>query len=221
MDEVIVFDMDGVLADVSESYRAAITETVRHYTGQTIPPSLIQKYKDQGGWNNDWALAQQLIADTANIQIPYDQVIDTFQSLFLGTNNDGLILRENWLPKTGLLETLSQRAKLAIFTGRPRPEVHLTLNRFVPNIPWSIIIADEDTPNAKPAPDGLLAIQAAHEGSRLTYLGDTVDDARSAKAANVRFIGIAHPRHPNLAALLKAEGAEAVIEDINEIERVL
>ena len=40
MESVIVFDMDGVLVDVTESYRATIIETVRHYTGVTIEPGL-------------------------------------------------------------------------------------------------------------------------------------------------------------------------------------
>ena len=33
MKDLIIFDMDGVLVDVSESYRAAIQATVLHFTG--------------------------------------------------------------------------------------------------------------------------------------------------------------------------------------------
>jgi HAD superfamily phosphatase len=221
MGQVIVFDMDGVLVDVSESYRATIVETVRHFTGQTIARELIQDYKNAGGWNNDWALSQKIIADTAGLDIPYDQVVRIFQSYFFGSNNDGLVLREKWLPSNGLLERLSAKAALAIFTGRLREEADFSLTRFVPGLHWSMIVGDGDVANAKPAPDGLIAIQAAHPESRITYLGDTVDDARSARAANMRFIGVAHPRHPGLDHLLRSEGAEAVIQDINEIEGVL
>ena len=35
VDSLIVFDMDGVLAEVTESYREAIVQTVRHFTGKT------------------------------------------------------------------------------------------------------------------------------------------------------------------------------------------
>ena len=58
MDSIVVFDMDGVLTEVSESYRAAIVETVEHFTGVRIERDLIQRYKNEGGWNNDWALSQ-------------------------------------------------------------------------------------------------------------------------------------------------------------------
>ena len=33
MNRTLVFDMDGVLVDVTDSYRATIVETVRHFTG--------------------------------------------------------------------------------------------------------------------------------------------------------------------------------------------
>jgi HAD superfamily phosphatase len=36
---VIVFDMDGVLVEVTQSYREAIRETVRHFTGADVSPA--------------------------------------------------------------------------------------------------------------------------------------------------------------------------------------
>lgn len=219
--EVIAFDMDGVLVDVSESYRATIVETVRHFTGREIPRELIQEYKNRGGWNNDWALSRKIVADIAGRDVPYDTVVQVFQSYFFGPDNRGLVLREKWLPVDGLLERLSERGPLTIFTGRLRDEAQFTLTRFVPSLRWAMIVGDDDVKNAKPAPDGLLAIREAHPGCSITYLGDTVDDARSAAAAAVRFIGVAHPKHPGLDDLLRAEGAAAIIQDINEIERVL
>jgi HAD superfamily phosphatase len=58
----------------------------------------------------------------------------------------------------------------------------------------------------------------------VTYVGDTVDDARSALAAGVRFVGIAHkanPRHNEVVHLLKQNGAIAVLENVNELETAL
>jgi HAD superfamily phosphatase len=42
MEQIVVFDMDGVLAEVTESYRQAIVETVAHFTGKRIERDLIQ-----------------------------------------------------------------------------------------------------------------------------------------------------------------------------------
>lgn len=218
---MLVFDMDGVLVDVSESYRATISKTVEHFTGRAIASDLIQQYKNAGGWNNDWALAQRIVLDTSGLEIPYDGVVAVFQQHFLGKNNDGLILRERWLPHAGLLERLATRYPLAIFTGRPRAELDLTLQRYAPSVRWSMVIADGDVTDAKPAADGLLAIAAAHPTETISYLGDTVDDARSARAAGVRFIGVAHEGSEGLRDLLRREGAAQVIQNINEIEQVI
>jgi phosphoglycolate phosphatase-like HAD superfamily hydrolase len=56
---------------------------------------------------------------------------------------------------------------------------------------------------------------------RCWYVGDTVDDARASRAANIPFIGIAaaaNPRRRELVRLLREEGAIAVLEDINSLE---
>jgi HAD superfamily phosphatase len=213
--------MDGVLADVRESYRAATAATVQHFTGRLVPPNTIEQYKQAGGWNNDWALAKKIIQDTSEQEVPYCDVVAVFQSFFLGENNDGLIAREKWIPRNGLLAELAENHGLAIFTGRPRPEIEITLARFAPEVRWSTIVADDEVEHPKPAPDGLVAIRAAHPDALLTYIGDNVDDARCARAAGVRFIGVADPDMRDLATRLRDEGASAVISDVNEMESVL
>lgn len=225
MDSVIVFDMDGVLAEVTESYRESIVQTVRFFTGKTVSRDAIQDYKNQGGWNNDWALSQKLILDLGGKDIPYTTVVDVFQQYFFGTDaREGLVMRERWIPKDGLMDNLANRFGLAIFTGRTLDEAQFTLRRFVPQLQWTAIAADDTVANSKPAPDGLLDIAATASGSDLLYFGDTVDDARSAQLASVPFVGIAHaanPAHEELVRLLRQNGAIAVIENINQIEEVL
>ena len=223
MRDVLVFDMDGVLVDVSESYREAIRQTVARFTGKTVSPELIQDYKNAGGWNNDWALSQKMIFDLG-VEIDYHVVVDYFQSIFFGNGADGLIMRERWLPAEGLLDRLSERYHLGIFTGRLPSEADVTLRRFVPNLRFDLIVGDGDVPNAKPAPDGLVLFKERFSGRKISYIGDTVDDAASARAAGVRFIGIAdvkNPRHEELVRLLREGGAVEVLEEINQLERVI
>ena len=223
MDSLIVFDMDGVLTEVSESYREAIVQTVESFTGQRITRDLIQQYKNRGGWNNDWALSKQIAADLG-FDLAYDDVVERFNRLFLGENGDGLITRERWFPKPGLLERLNDRSGLAIFTGRLRYEADISLRRFANGLLFDPIICAENVTVGKPAPDGLRAIQRMKPASNLVYVGDTVDDARSATAARVPFIGIAaenHSRRADLIRLFEQERAIAILENINEIESVV
>ena len=223
MDPLIVFDMDGVLTEVSESYREAIVQTVEHFTGQRITRDLIQDYKNQGGWNNDWALSKRIAADLG-VEVDYNAVVDYFNEIFIGRNGDGLIQRELWFPQTGLLERLMERCGLAIFTGRLRYEADLSLQRFGPHLRFDPIICADDVAAGKPAPDGLLAIQSMKPARELVFVGDTIDDARASSAAKVPFIGIiarAHSRREELTRLFEQERAIAILENINEIEAVL
>ncbi|WP_416838560.1 TIGR01548 family HAD-type hydrolase [Haloferax sp. DFSO52] len=54
--DAVVFDIDGVLVDVADSYRRAIVESVDRTYGETITRDDVQQFKDAGGFNNDWEL---------------------------------------------------------------------------------------------------------------------------------------------------------------------
>jgi HAD superfamily phosphatase len=221
--DVIVFDMDGVLVEVMDSYREAIRETVRHFTGEFVSHDVIQDFKNAGGWNNDWLLSHRLITDLGK-NVAYAEVVEHFNEIFLGEDGNGLIRHEKWMPANGLLEGLAERCSLAIFTGRAKYEADVTLQRYATRIPFDPLITDESVANPKPAPDGLHLIMRAHPKRSLWYLGDTVDDARSAQAAGVPFIGVStphNPRHAEIAEILRSFGAFAVIGDINELETLV
>jgi phosphoglycolate phosphatase-like HAD superfamily hydrolase len=135
-----------------------------------------------------------------------------------------LIQRESWFPQSGLLERLRERFDLAIFTGRLQYEAEITLKRFAPDCSFDPLLCAEHVSKSKPDPEGLLAIQRMKPGRKIWYIGDTVDDARSARAAGVPFIGIAarnHSRRDEILRLFRQEQAVAVIENVNEIEGVV
>ena len=223
MEEMIVFDVDGVLAEVSESYREGVVATVQHFTGKRITRDLVQVYKNRGGYNNDWLLSQKISSDLG-VEAPYETVVEEFNKLFFGTNNDGLIARESWFPKPGLLERLGRNYELALFTGRLKYELDITLKRFAASTPFDPVICAEHVTNGKPSPEGLDLILRRKPGRELFYVGDTVDDARSSRAAGVPFIGIvadSHLSRPEILRLFEEEHAIAVIENVNQIEEVL
>jgi HAD superfamily hydrolase (TIGR01548 family) len=220
---ILIFDMDGVLVDVTESYRETIAATVEHFTGARPTNDQIQQFKNQGGFNDDWQLSHHIV-NGVGCDVPFEETKAYFQELFLGTNGTGgLILREKWIARPGVLDKLAERFRLAIFTGRPREEAGITLKRFAPSLAFDPIVAMEDVAQKKPAPDGLLRIAAACPDSKLIYVGDSIDDARSARAAKVPFIGIAAPSNPSyldLVFLFQEEQAHAIVDDINYLEEV-
>jgi HAD superfamily phosphatase len=221
---VLVFDMDGVLVDVRESYRETIVQTVEHFSGRRITRDLIQNYKSQGGWNNDWALSHRILRDIG-VQVEYSEVVEQFNRLFMGEEGvDGLIRREQWIGEPGLFERLSERYNLSIFTGRIRYELTPTLQRFAPEVRFHPTICADDVTLPKPEPEGLFKIREQHPGKELLYFGDVVDDARSARAAGVPFVAIVAYHHldrEHEVRNMHDEGAVAVIESVNEIEDLL
>ena len=222
MKPLLIFDMDGVLVDVTESYRETIAQTVKHFTGVDLTREEIQDYKNQGGWNDDWKLTHHLIT-AAGQEIPFETARDYFQSIFLGNGEGGLILREEWVARPGVLEELNRQFRFAVFTGRPKVEAELTLHRFAGGVVFHPVIGMYDVENRKPHPEGLLRILKSDPGRKVYYVGDTVDDARCARAAQVPFIGIAAPSNPryiDLVFLFQEEGAFAIIDDINALPEV-
>ena len=69
--DILVFDMDGVLIDVSESYRKTIEKTAQIYletclgfkkgSVSLITEEHISSFKMAGGFNNDWDLTSGLL----------------------------------------------------------------------------------------------------------------------------------------------------------------
>lgn len=227
MKSMIVFDMDGVLVDVTESYRETICQTVKAFTGKTITRELVQEYKNRGGFNNDWLLSQTICRDLG-LELEYQTVVDRFNELFFGDLSTGiptgLMKNERWLPENGLLEALRAEHGLSVFTGRLRDEAMITLRRFGHTGTFDPVVGDDDVSKGKPDPEGLLKIQAAYPDARLVYVGDTVDDARASRAAGVPFIGIAHVHTHNrdrLLELFREERAARIVEDVNQLPQAL
>jgi histidinol-phosphate aminotransferase len=214
---VIVFDMDGVLVDVRGSYRAAIAAAVRELGGGEVADDEIQELKEAGGYNNDWDLAGELLRRRGRAAARA-AVVAAFDQAYRGAADDGLCRRETWLLPSGTLAALRRRYRLAIFTGRPRAEALAALRRFGVEDAFAACIALEDVTRGKPDPEGLRRLaERFAPAPLLALLGDSVDDARAARAAGVPFIGVVPPGHPRPTALRRvfAElGASDVADDV-------
>jgi HAD superfamily phosphatase len=219
---ILIFDMDGVLVDVTESYRETIARTVEHFTGRRLANAEIQQFKNEGGWNDDWKLSHHIVS-TAGGDAPFEEVKAHFQSIFHGNGADGLMQREQWVARPGMLERLNRQFRFALFTGRQKWEAELTLRRFAPELEFSPIVGMDEVQRHKPDPQGLWRILDGNPGATAYYVGDTVDDARCARAAGTPFIGIAAPANPlytDLVFLFQEQGAYAIVDDINYLEEV-
>lgn len=219
--QALIFDLDGVLADVSRSYRRAIADTAASF-GVKASAAEIAAAKRKPGSNNDWALTQRLLA-RAGVHAPLAEVTARFEALYHGSDaSPGLHERETLIPSRALLESLAARLPLAIVTGRPRRDAERFLERFDLNGLFRAVVCMEDAPlKPDPAP---VQLALRRLGVRDAWMiGDTPDDIASARAASVVPIGIAAPGdsiEPSRVAL-KSAGAARVLPSLDVLVEML
>jgi HAD superfamily hydrolase (TIGR01548 family) len=223
--QAILFDMDGVLVDVSSSYRLTIQKTVLFFAGEEASPQEIQQLKQQGGYNNDWDLTEAIL-EKRDKRFPKIEVIKKFQEIYLGTNgNPGLIDNEKWLLHINQLIRLHEKYLLGIVTGRPKQETDYVLAKFGVQKFFNAIIVMENYPveKAKPDPYPIQLALEKLEVKEAVYVGDSVDDIVAAKRAGLKAIGCIPPgmEAEPLTSLLLAKGAEVVLNSVSKITEVL
>ncbi len=201
----VLLDMDGILAEVSKSYRTCIVKTCKEYGATSITYDTVAEWKARGGCNNDWVLSRDLIQSDPNgdKNATLDQVTETFERFYQGHGDTpGACELETLIPSRETLKELRERSE------------HLA-------------IVMEDGP---PKPDAFpvrraCELMGVEPSGKVLMVGDTPDDVRSALAAGCRAIGVSTPEaaaaaaqdgkehHENLLSnSLKECGAEVVLE---------
>ncbi|MBD2777691.1 TIGR01548 family HAD-type hydrolase [Iningainema tapete] len=168
MRAIVVFDIDGVVRDVSGSYRRAIADTVEHFTFLEYRPTSVEidQLKSEGIWNNDWEASQELIyrykenqTSREQLQLNYNSIVAFFQSRYRGTdpqNMTGYICDEPLLLQPSYLEELTLAGiPWGFFSGATRASANYVLEKRL-GLKSPVLIAMEDAPS-KPDPTGLFA----------------------------------------------------------------
>ena len=214
--ELVCMDMDDVLIDVSKSYQQAIKSTVLELSGIEIENQLIEQFKNQRGFNNDWVLTQKIL-QTLGESFELDKVIAVFQNYYLGENKNhhpnGFIVNETAIISAKFINKINNLTdcNFAVVTGRPRYEADLGLKLLdLENLPS---ISLDDVQESKPSPQGINLLQG--EFSKSSWMcGDNPDDILAAVNSNSLAIGIDPSNKKNLYQY----GADIVVDSINEIE---
>lgn len=210
---IAIFDIDGVIRDVSGSYRRALADTVEQFTaGQFRPTSAaIDTLKSEGRWNNDWEAAQELIyryferkgRSRDELQIDFDTLVDFFQRRYRGPELDnpaqwtGYIAQEPVLVAASYFAQLTQhQIAWGFFSGATKGSAHFILEHRI-GLKTPPLIAMHDAPS-KPDPTGFLQMAEALNPQQMSvpvlYVGDTVADMQTVEHAKQR-----HPERQWLA----------------------
>jgi len=285
--DAVVLDVDGVLVDVSDSYRRAIVETVERVHGDTIDRADIQPFKDAGGFNNDWDLtaaaalfvladreglgmdpetftdgiaasggglggARTVVADALEpaarerVHANWDRehLRDVFQQLYLGADRyrdleggdpdvetPGFIDDEPVLLERDTVTTLRDHGiDLGVLTGRPAAEADIALDRVGLDVPDEHRFTMDDWDAGKPDPAALVTLAERFAAETVVFVGDTLDDIRTAVNATGTDPDRAYHGVGVLTGGLtgddgrrkyESEGASAVVGSVNDLPALL
>jgi HAD superfamily phosphatase len=196
MSAIVVFDIDGVIRDVGQSYRRALADTVEQFTNGAYRPTAIDidTLKSEGIWNNDWEGSQEFIyryfetqgQNRAELNLNYDRIVSYFQSKYRGTdpvNWNGYICNEPLLANLEYFDSLTAaQMSWGFFSGATKGSAGYILERRL-GLKAPVLVAMEDAPG-KPDPQGLFMVVTQLEMQRrqsdllptIFYVGDTVAD---------------------------------------------
>ena len=219
--EALLFDLDGVIANVEESYRRCILETAETF-GVEVTREELATMVLAGDANNDWVLTQRILAGRG-VEASLDAVTEAYQEVYLGTSTSpGLRESERLLVARDVLSSLADRLPLAIVTGRPREEAEWFLEREGLTALFQAVVCMEDGP-LKPDPAPVRTASSRLGVERAWMIGDTPDDIRAAAGAGAVPIGVVAPGpDPTASAVaLREAGAATILAAVDDLMELL
>ena len=221
--KILIFDVDGVLVDVRETYWRSGLQTIQKLTGKRPTWAEFHKWKRIPGNNDDWMMVSRW-ATALGVPTTYDEARIAFTPFYWGHDGQpGNVEKEKLLVTPKLIERWSKKRELNLFTGRTRQEFTWTFDKWPAVRAFRTIITMDDA-KKKPSPEGLRIILAGRNPKTALYLGDNIDDALAAKAARVPFMAILSKKefdYKQRAAKFKELGALRLLEKARDLDQWL
>ncbi|MFB6113798.1 MAG: TIGR01548 family HAD-type hydrolase [Halodesulfurarchaeum sp.] len=145
-------------------------------------------------------------------------------------DQSGLIADEPILAAGETIDWLLDRFAVGVLTGRPANEAAFALDRIGLDLPPDRVFTMDDWEAGKPDPTALVRIAKRCGGSQVVFVGDTLDDVRTAVNAaeadptrEYAGIGVLTGGHTGAAGRRKflSAGAKAVIDSVNDLPALL
>ena len=217
--QAIIFDLDGVIADVSGSQVLAVIETARSF-GVEVAVSDIEAAKAAGNSNDDWELTRRLCLERG-VDSPIEEVTERFEALYQGTAaSPGLKLAETSLVEPSTWRRWATNRQLGVVTGRPRSDAVEFLERFGLMEGLAALVTRDDAP-LKPDPAPVAKALEIMGATRAWMLGDTPDDLAAARGAGVVPIGVIAPGDQPEGARERLRYAARILDKTTDLEEML
>ena len=234
-----MFDIDGVIRSVENSYRLSLKKTVYKFSGWEPSYLDIDNAKNEGIWNNDWDLSLELIKrrikkEELNLKIPSrGEIVKCFGEFYFGgdPNKDskywsGFIRNEDLLVDKEFFDLLRSNGIIWGFVSGAEPaSAKFVLEKRL-GLKSPPLISMGDAPD-KPDPKGFIELSRKLLGDKLgpsnipiAYVGDTIADINTVINAKKEIpsqkfisIGIAPPHLHSKSRLNERDSYEKNLQD--------
>ncbi|MEZ0361402.1 MAG: HAD-IA family hydrolase [Hydrogenobacter sp.] len=170
----VIFDVDGVIVDVKESYHLAIKMTAEAFLGHEVDLDTVRAIKFGKGINNDWIATREVIKYFGK-EIEIEEIISVFNRIYRQVRDkEKLILDGKFFSYLK-----AQNIPLGILTGRPKEDLEYTFKRFGLFEYFDFILDDDQISVEelkKPHPFALHLCIESMNLSACAYVGDSKAD---------------------------------------------
>ena len=211
--DVVAFDLDGTIADTAPDLAAALNHALERLGRPIVAPDSVRHLVGHGARALlRKGLAASGEASEALVDQGYPHFIDHYgANICVGTKPYPAVEEA--------MDALAARgAALAVCTNKPERLTHLLLDALGWSRRFGAVVGADTLDVRKPDPAPLHAAVARAGGGRPVFVGDSIVDADTAKAAGVTFVAVGFGFSDRPADQL---GAAAVIDDYRELVEVL
>ncbi len=183
--DVVVFDLDGTLADTAPDLTAALNHALVQLGRTTIPEESVRHMVGHGAR----ALLQKGLSATGEMT---EELIDAGFPIFLDYYADHICDGSTAFPglNTALDELAAMGVKLAVCTNKLEGLSRLFLDAIGWHDRFDALVGGDTVGVRKPDPAPLLEAIARAGGGRATFVGDSITDTTTGKNANIPTVAV-------------------------------
>lgn len=211
--DVVAFDLDGTLADTGPDLAASLNHALAALGRPIVPPESVRRLVGHGAR----ALLRRGLALSGEAP---EELVE--QGLAILLDFYGEHICDDTVPYPGVEEALDALevagARPALCTNKPEALTRKLLAALGWQRRFASIVGGDTLPVRKPEPAPLFEAIARAGGGRAAFVGDSITDADTAKAAHLPFVAVSFGFRDRP---VEALGADAVIDHFDDLMHAL
>lgn len=207
--DVVAFDLDGTLADTAPDIAAALNLMLGDFGRPALDPALIRTLIGGGAKS----LVRKALASSG---MATDALVEEAYPVYLGRYGANICDGTACYPavEQAMDDLRARGVRLAICTNKPEGLTHQLLEALGWSDRFAAVVAGDSFPYRKPDARPLHEAIARAGGGRAAFVGDSIVDADTAKAAGIPFVAVSF----GFSDLPVSElGADIIIDDYSDL----